>query len=177
MPGEVRAKPLNKTKTGNRFRYRGFGERLAAVHVDVSHRVQKVELAPGILSSFFLEKFERWRESDHSAFYKAFVHEVGHHIQSLPLILHHKEVVVDALCRHVAIPDSLARPALLELFPGTSSSSASPNNTQHFVPPISSQPAALVASPNCHDMTKLPPPQCSRVTCAASSIPILGASC
>lgn len=68
-------------------------------------------------SSFFSVALKDWADTDLSSSFDAFYRQVAHISHSLPLLLHHKKRIVDALLDHVSMPESSSRKALLALLP------------------------------------------------------------
>jgi len=115
---EVRAsKKSKKPVRDNRHRYLSFTERLAEVKVDVLKRTGLDAARTGSLldegfdedySSHFEQQMAKWGELNLTAHFTAFLRDVGQRAASLALLLHNKEEIVDALCRHLAVPESKA---------------------------------------------------------------------
>ena len=96
--------------------YLGFSDRVARVNIDVSHRIDRFGAGQVVdeTSSHFQICFSKWKELDCTASYNNFSREIYKYIKSLPLILHHKEKIVDTLLGHLQKKDQEASPALLE---------------------------------------------------------------
>lgn len=66
-------------------------------------------------SSHFVVCIEHWRARSSSESWQAFNQEVYPFVSSFSLVLHNKDVLVDALLQHLNVPDTMIRQALCEL--------------------------------------------------------------
>ena len=67
-----------------------------------------------IVSSFFQESLESWKELNLTRHFAIFVREVSPYCQSLPQLLYHKEKIVEILEKNIRVEDSMALEPLLE---------------------------------------------------------------
>jgi U3 small nucleolar RNA-associated protein 20 len=102
-------------KSENTFRFQTFAERLSGINVDVARRVQKVSATPEDADTFFGEALVKWNELNCTRNFVDFRKEIVGQIQSLNQLIHHQDKIVEVLQRHLAIKDSLASDALLDL--------------------------------------------------------------
>ena len=104
--------------TRKRFVFQNFAQRVAAVNIDVHHRLTSGEPAAwsdGAVQPASLEALDRWDELNCTSHYKAFRREIGPMTLSLPLILHRRRAIFDALRRHLASAPSIALKPMLEV--------------------------------------------------------------
>lgn len=97
------------------WQFQGFTERISNVKIDV--RAQKslpVDFEDDT-SSHFVVCIEHWRARSSSESWQAFNQEVYPFVSSFSLVLHNKDVLIDALLRHLNVPDTMIRQALCEL--------------------------------------------------------------
>lgn len=73
-----------------------------------------MEEDPELRDSFFYESLEEWKELNQTKHFTVFFKEILPLVKSFPLIIHHKEKIVDILEKHIKVPDSMALDALLE---------------------------------------------------------------
>ena len=95
--------------------WQSFTDRINSIDIDISHKVQLVELAPSQEhGSFFDEALQKWRELDCTAHFQSFFSDVHTFVRSLPLILLNKEAVIDIILDHLQVPQTMSIPSLLE---------------------------------------------------------------
>jgi hypothetical protein len=95
--------------------WQSFTDRINSIDIDISHKVQSVELAPSQEhGSFFDEALQKWRELDCTAHFQSFFSDVHTFVRSLPLILLNKEAVIDIILDHLQVPQTMSIPSLLE---------------------------------------------------------------
>ena len=104
-----------KRKETNTHRFKGFSERIAAIKIDVTHRVQRSSETPEDEDTFFCEALEKWRELNCTLHFQEFSSEVRKYVQSLAQLVHHKNEVIELLKAHLQVPGSLALEPLLDL--------------------------------------------------------------
>lgn len=104
-----------KRKETNTHRFKGFSERIAAIKIDVTHRVQRSSETPEDEDTFFCEALAKWRELNCTLHFQEFSSEVRKYVQSLAQLVHHKNEVIELLKAHLQVPGSLALEPLLDL--------------------------------------------------------------
>eukprot|EP01104_Vermistella_antarctica_P005304 TRINITY_DN1578_c0_g1_i1.p1 TRINITY_DN1578_c0_g1~~TRINITY_DN1578_c0_g1_i1.p1 ORF type:complete len:629 (-),score=173.07 TRINITY_DN1578_c0_g1_i1:55-1737(-) len=117
MKDEYRAKGLNPSATGSRYKFVGFSERFANINVDVFHRVTRVDLEDDVADneSYLEQQIYHWSELNCTVHFADFTHEITPLIGSLAQVLYHKQKVVDTLVKHLTVKGSTALDALLSL--------------------------------------------------------------
>lgn len=99
---EPQLKTINvESKGKNKYRFHKLQERLGQVNVDISHRIQAIEIQPDQDSSFFIECFAKWRALNLTSHFREFSREVKKYAQSLALILYHKKEITRILLHHL----------------------------------------------------------------------------
>ena len=94
----------------------GFNELLGQLNIDATHIIKRnvKQLGDDIHQSYFFETLQRCREKDGSLHFSNFCNDVNHYIQSLPLLLHHKDKVCDLLLAHLQVEGSICFKSLYE---------------------------------------------------------------
>ena len=98
----------------NHLQYLGFTERVKSVKVDVHHRSERVQLEPEEASTYFHERLLYWKQHDCTQYFLNFVKDVRGSVETLPLLLHSRGLVVSLLLKHLQLPESASLKALLE---------------------------------------------------------------
>ena len=111
-------KKKKKATRENRHRYLGFNERLEAVQVDVLRRTGRDEgrSTASLLDeelreengSHFEQQIGKWGELNLTDDFTAFLNQVTPLVGSLPLLLHNKNGVVEAIISHLSKEESKA---------------------------------------------------------------------
>src|SRR3989338_8179838 len=121
---------------GNRFKFRGFNERIAHIDVDVFHRIIPVaQLVPSLpfasseesnnkseelveTPSWFRATLLQWHHRTLNAHWIDFFNRVNLYCKTLPELLYHRHKVFNAILEHLKVPNSLALQPILELIAG-----------------------------------------------------------
>ena len=104
-----------KRKETNTHRFKGFSERIAGIKIDVTHRIQRSTETPEDADTFFYEALSIWTELNCTLHYQEFSSKIKEYVQSLALLVHNKERVIELLKEHLQIRGSLALEPLLDL--------------------------------------------------------------
>lgn len=104
-----------KRKETNTHRFKGFSERIAAIKIDVTHKIQRSTETPEDEDTFFCEALSKWTELNCTLHFQDFFSRVKEYVQSLAQLVHHKEQVIELLKVHLQIRGSLALQSLLDL--------------------------------------------------------------
>ncbi|XP_023234617.1 small subunit processome component 20 homolog [Centruroides sculpturatus] len=110
----MKNKPISH-KNENTFKFRTFSERLADINVDVIHRIRTFEQTPEEADTFFFETLQKWTELNCTEDFDKLCKDLGMNIQSLPQIVHKKDVIIAVLNNHLQDCSNLALDATLEL--------------------------------------------------------------
>ena len=102
-----------KRKETNTHRFKGFSERIAAIKIDVTHKIQRSTETPEDEDTFFCEGLSKWTELNCTLHFQDFSSRVKEYVQSLAQLVHHKEQVIELLKVHLQIRGSLALQSLL----------------------------------------------------------------
>ena len=102
---------------GKRFVYQNFSQRIAAVNIDVFHRLTADEADVRGESDLPLAAaaMERWVELNCTKQFGEFRKELEPMLLSLPLILHQRTKIFEAVRRHLAGAPSIALKPMLEV--------------------------------------------------------------
>ncbi|OQV15272.1 Small subunit processome component 20-like protein [Hypsibius exemplaris] len=102
-------------KDGNRFKFKSFNTRVAEVSVDSRTQLSGSAWKPTGDECYFFEAYTKWTDLNRTQHFTDFQKDVRGKIQSFPLVLHHKDTIVDILIKHLSVPGSLALEPLLDL--------------------------------------------------------------
>ena len=104
-----------KRRETNTHRFKGFSERIAAIKIDVTHKIQRSTETPEDEDTFFCEALAKWMELNCTLHFQNFASEVRQYVQSLAQLVHHNQQVIELLKTHLQVPGSLALESLLDL--------------------------------------------------------------
>lgn len=104
-----------KRKKTNTHRFKGFFERISAIKIDVTHRIQRSSETPEDEDTFFCEALAKWTELNCTLHFQEFSSEVRKYVQSLAQLVHHKNEVIERLKTNLQVNGSLALEPLLDL--------------------------------------------------------------
>ena len=111
----IRSDVMVKRKETNTHRFKGFSERIAAIKIDVTHKIQRSAQIPEDEDTFFCEALSKWTELNCTLHFQNFSSKVKEYVQSLAQLVHHKEQVIELLKEHLQVHGSLALQPLLDL--------------------------------------------------------------
>ena len=110
------AKELNTKGGENRFKFSSFAERVQNIDPNVMHRIgSTVPVEPNEGDSYFREALQQWMDLNCTTHFSDFVQDVRGLVQTFPLVLFHKDKIVDILVRHLSVDDTLAYEPLISL--------------------------------------------------------------
>ncbi|XP_022238550.1 small subunit processome component 20 homolog [Limulus polyphemus] len=109
----MKTKPVSH-KSENTFRFQTFSERIAAVNIDVIHRIGQSSQVPEERETFLLEAVEKWSDLNCTEEFDKLSKKIGRDIQLLPQVLHRKDELVEILQESLQKVDNLALDATLE---------------------------------------------------------------
>lgn len=111
----IQARDMVKRKETNTHRFKGFSERISAIKIDVTHKVERRTETPEEEETFFREGLSKWTELNCTLHFQDFSSKVREYVQSLAQLVHHKEQVIELMKEHLQIRGSLALQSLLDL--------------------------------------------------------------
>ena len=99
----------------NPYRFRGFYERIAAIKIDVTHKIHQRTETPENEDTFFCLALLKWTQLNCTLHFQDFSCKVKEHVKSLAQLVYHKEKVMELLKEHLQDPEGLALEPLLDL--------------------------------------------------------------
>ncbi|KAI5337169.1 hypothetical protein L3X38_016438 [Prunus dulcis] len=115
-PSQAQAvKSLNKSPGRRRFVFKSFSQRLEEVEVDVFRSLDKVKPEPQAGSTFFRDCLVEWRELNTAEDFIAFYEQMTPLVQTLPLVLLHKETIISELLSRLQMKARLSLEPILRL--------------------------------------------------------------
>ncbi|KMT14841.1 hypothetical protein BVRB_3g065640 isoform B [Beta vulgaris subsp. vulgaris] len=110
-------KYLNTTPghRNRRFVFKSFAQRIDELEIDVFRNLDTVKAEPSSGSSFFLDCLIQWRELNTAEDFISFYEEIMPFVQTLPLILLHKDIIVSGLLSRLQLKSRLSLEAILRL--------------------------------------------------------------
>lgn len=108
-------KSLNKSPGRRRFVFKTFSQRLEEIDIDVFRSLDKVKAEPSEGSSFFRDCLLEWRELNTAEDFISFYEEMLPLVQTLPLVLLHKELILSKLLSRLHITARLSLEPILRL--------------------------------------------------------------
>ncbi|XP_047005132.1 small subunit processome component 20 homolog [Schistocerca americana] len=101
-------------KERNTFKFQPFSERIANIDIDVFHRVRHKFEDADEDDTYMHQCLQKWNVLNLTDSYDNFKRELPN-VQTLPLILNQKEVIVAVILKHLAAKDPLSLQPILEL--------------------------------------------------------------
>ncbi|KAI6693975.1 hypothetical protein NL676_021685, partial [Syzygium grande] len=108
-------KSLNKSPGRRRFVFKTFSQRLEEIEIDVYKSLDKVKAEPSEGSSFFRDCLVEWRELNTAEDFISFYEEIMPLVQTLPLVLLHKEMIMSKLLSRLQMKARLSLEPILWL--------------------------------------------------------------
>ncbi|ONI16066.1 hypothetical protein PRUPE_3G077100 [Prunus persica] len=108
-------KSLNKSPGRRRFVFKSFSQRLEEVEIDVFRSLDKVKSEPQAGSTFFRDCLVEWRELNTAEDFIAFYEQMTPLVQTLPLVLLHKETIISELLSRLQMKARLSLEPILRL--------------------------------------------------------------
>ncbi|KAJ8331227.1 U3 snoRNP protein [Batrachochytrium dendrobatidis] len=111
----IQVKQLNVSGGTNRFKFQSFNDRIKNIKINSIHRVIKVSDASEDVESFFQDTLTQMSDLNCTTHFTLFQHDISKYTGSLMQILYHKECIVQAFEKHLAVPKSQAIQPILSL--------------------------------------------------------------
>ncbi|KAE8036875.1 hypothetical protein FH972_009508 [Carpinus fangiana] len=108
-------KSLNKAPGRRRFVFKTFSQRVEEIDIDVFRSLDKVKAEPSEGSSFFRDCLIEWRELNTAEDFISFYEEMLPLVQTLPLILLHKGLILSKLLSRLQVKARLSLEPILRL--------------------------------------------------------------
>ncbi|EEF44174.1 conserved hypothetical protein [Ricinus communis] len=108
-------KSLNKSPGGRRFVFKSLSQRIVEIEIDVYRSLDKVKSQPSEGSSFFRDCLVEWRELNTAEDFISFYEKMMPLVQTLPLILLHKESIFSELLSRLQMKARLSLEPILRL--------------------------------------------------------------
>ncbi|GMH20278.1 hypothetical protein Nepgr_022119 [Nepenthes gracilis] len=110
-------KSLNRTpgRRNRRFVFKTFSQRIQDIEVDVFRSLEPMKSEPSPGSSFFLDCLIQWRELNTAEDFISFYEEMMPFVQTLPLVLLHKELIISKLLSRLQMEGRLSLEPILRL--------------------------------------------------------------
>nr|XP_002120920.1 small subunit processome component 20 homolog [Ciona intestinalis]XP_009860979.1 small subunit processome component 20 homolog [Ciona intestinalis] len=106
----------HKHKEKNQFRFKTFSERLSEVNIDAIHQIDHVPLVEsGEDFSRFFESMQKWRDLELSLDFVNFRKKISDKCKNYKMVVYYKDDIITALQEHLAVENSLALQALLDI--------------------------------------------------------------
>ncbi|XP_046556646.1 LOW QUALITY PROTEIN: small subunit processome component 20 homolog [Haliotis rubra] len=99
----------------NDFRFQTFAERIAAVNIDVIHKIKHHDDDVEEQSTYFGEALLSWSDMNCTEHFNNFQQEISEKVHTFPQLVHNEESIVEALKKHLLIPNTMAYEPLLDL--------------------------------------------------------------
>ncbi|KAF2772660.1 hypothetical protein EJ03DRAFT_189983 [Teratosphaeria nubilosa] len=106
------------TATTKHHRFETFNDRIARLKIDPIRRRRNVEdheLLTEETATYFGRSIEKWRDLNLSATFTAFLRQASPYADTLPVVLHNEDKIMDLLVTYIEKADGLAMEPLLSL--------------------------------------------------------------
>lgn len=110
-------KSLNTTpgRRNRRFVFKSFAQRIEELEIDVFRSLDPLKSEPSSGSSFFLDCIIHWRELNTAEDFISFYEEMMPLVQTLPLVLLHKDIIISRLLSRLQMKARLSLEPILRL--------------------------------------------------------------
>ncbi|KAK4856139.1 hypothetical protein QYF36_014542 [Acer negundo] len=108
-------KSLNKSPGRRRFVFKTLFQRIEDIDINVFRSLDKLKAEPSEGSSFFRDCLIEWRELNMAEDFISFYEEMMPIVQTLPLILLHKELIFSKLISRLQMKARLSLEPILRL--------------------------------------------------------------
>ncbi|XP_050219970.1 uncharacterized protein LOC126670312 [Mercurialis annua] len=108
-------KSLNKSPGGRRFVFKSVTRRIEEIQIDVYRSLDKIKSQPSEGSSFFRDCLIEWRELNTAEDFISFYETMLPLVQTLPLVLLHKESIFSELISRLQVKARLSIEPILRL--------------------------------------------------------------
>ncbi|KAK9281533.1 hypothetical protein L1049_004436 [Liquidambar formosana] len=112
---QAAVKSLNKSPGRRRFVFKNFSQRLEEIEIDVYRSLDPLKSEPSEGSSFFCDCLVQWRELNTAEDFISFYEEMMPLVQTLPLVLLHKELIFAKLLSRLQMKARLSLEPILRL--------------------------------------------------------------
>ncbi|KAL3930141.1 MAG: hypothetical protein SGPRY_001667 [Prymnesium sp.] len=114
MSGHVQKRSFSD---GKRFIYQNLSQRISSVNIDIFHRLStdEADLTTSADVPLSASTLDRWVDLNCTKHFNDFRRELGPMLLSLPLILHKRELIFEAVRRHLLAAPSIALKPMLEV--------------------------------------------------------------
>ncbi|KAK7386209.1 hypothetical protein VNO78_26260 [Psophocarpus tetragonolobus] len=112
------ATPSHAPAKQRRFSFKSSSERIAEIDINAYRCLEKVKAEPSNGSTFFRDCLIEWRELNTAEDFISLYEEIMPYIQTLPLLLLHKESLISKLLSRLHIKARLSLEPILRLLPG-----------------------------------------------------------
>lgn len=102
-------------KTENTHRFLTLAERLSTINVDVTKRINRLNVKPEETETYFYKGLEKWVDLNYTASFHEFTSKVKRSCQTLALLIYHKDSVIQTLVEFIARGDELSLQPILDL--------------------------------------------------------------
>ncbi|KAL3724550.1 hypothetical protein ACJRO7_029686 [Eucalyptus globulus] len=115
-PSDAQAvKSLNTAPGRRRFVFKTFSQRLEEIEIDVYKSLDRIKSEPSEGSSFFRDCLVEWRELNTTEDFISYYEEIMPLVQTLPLVLLHKEVIISKLLSRLQMKARLSLEPIIRL--------------------------------------------------------------
>ena len=105
----------NKRKKDRRVKFESFTDRIKRIRIDLLPRSDLSQQVPSERDTFFFEGVLKWKDLNLTADFSAYLSQIKDRIQTLPLLLHHREFLLEVTITAISEAAEISLEPLLDL--------------------------------------------------------------
>ena len=98
-----------------RVKFESFTDRIKRIRIDIIPKQDLTSQVPCEKETFFLEGIIKWRELNETADFSSFLSLLRDKVQTLPLLLHHREFLIEAIITAISDAEEMSLEPILDL--------------------------------------------------------------
>ena len=112
---DTEAPAIGYKRKDRRVKFESFTERIKRIRIDLVPRQDLTLQVPSEKETFFFEGIIKWKELNETAGFSSFLSRLRDKIQTLPLLLHHREFILEAIITAISEAEEISLEPILDL--------------------------------------------------------------
>ena len=113
--GTEPAPTVGYKRKDRRVKFESFTERIKRIRIDIIPKQDLSTQVPCEKETFFFEGIIKWRELNETAGFSSFLSPLRDKVQTLPLLLHHREFILEAIITAISEAEEISLEPILDL--------------------------------------------------------------
>lgn len=105
----------SRHQSKNTFKFKKFSDRISNLKIDVIHKIKRPEDDAEVTETYFGAALFKWCSLNLTNDFNNFKTEISDQVKTFVQLVHHSDKIVASLLKHLAVPNSMAYDALLDL--------------------------------------------------------------